>query len=103
MKDDIRKDSATAQFGVIRLIISVATYMDANLGFVDISGVYMQSGPIRRTIYVRPLVLHIWSVYRAAHRVNGTAVREELYGSCWSCRIGLMRQADNGNWLLSHG
>lgn len=54
MKDGIRKDSATAQFDVIRLMLSLATILSFNLGVVDVSGAYMQSGPIKRNIYVRP-------------------------------------------------
>lgn len=54
MKDEVRKDSSTAQYDVIRTALSVATTMDAVLGHVDIKGAYLQSGPIQRTIYVRP-------------------------------------------------
>lgn len=43
MMDDIRKDSATVKFSVIRLILSSAISMDATLGLVDICGAYMQS------------------------------------------------------------
>lgn len=53
MKDDVRKDSSTAQLDVIRLALSAATGMDEVLGHVDIQGAYLQSGLIRRTIYVR--------------------------------------------------
>lgn len=53
MKDDVRKDSVTAQFDVIRLMLTLVTFMSLRLGLVDISGAYMQSGPIRRQIYVR--------------------------------------------------
>lgn len=54
LKDDVRKDSSTAQFDVIRLALSMAAGMNAVLGHVDIKGAYLQSGPIKRTIYVRP-------------------------------------------------
>lgn len=54
MKDDIRKDSATAQFDVIRLMLTITTFLPMRIGVVDISGAYMQSGPIKRDIYVRP-------------------------------------------------
>lgn len=53
-KDDVRKDSATAQFDTIRMALSMSTRMSAVLGHVDIKGAYLQSGPIKRTIYVRP-------------------------------------------------
>ena len=53
-KDSIRKDSSTAQFHVIRLLLSIATFIGLRLGTADISGAYLQSGPIKRTIFVRP-------------------------------------------------
>lgn len=52
MREDVRKDAAAAQSHVIRLILSIATCKDAKLGLLDISGAYMQSGPIKRDIYV---------------------------------------------------
>lgn len=54
MKHEIRKDSATAQFDVIRLICSIAAILRLRLGCIDIKGAYLQSGPITRDIYVRP-------------------------------------------------
>lgn len=54
MKDNIRKDSATAQFDEIRLVCSIATILHFRLGCLDIQGAYFQSGPIQREIFVRP-------------------------------------------------
>lgn len=54
MKNDVRNDSATAQFDVIRLMLSVTAILPFRIGLVDISGIYMQSVPIKRKIYVRP-------------------------------------------------
>lgn len=54
MKDNIRKDSATAQFDVIRLICRIASVLRLRLGCIDVKGAYLQSGPITRDIYVRP-------------------------------------------------
>lgn len=53
LKDDIQKDSATAQYDSIRILIYIATFMPMRLGVVDIGGTYMRSGPITREIYVR--------------------------------------------------
>ena len=53
-KDSVRKDSATAQFDVIRMLCSLATILNFRLGCLDIKGAYLQSGPIQRDIYVRP-------------------------------------------------
>lgn len=54
MKGKMRNDSATARFDVIRLLLSTATLLDFSIGCIDIKGAYLQSGPITRTIYVRP-------------------------------------------------
>jgi len=53
-KDFIRKDSSTAQFNVIRLLFSIASLLGLRLAMADITGAYLQSGSIRRSIYVRP-------------------------------------------------
>jgi len=53
-KDDIRSDSSTAQFAVIRLLLFLTVFLGFRLGTVDVKGAYLQSGPITRDIYVRP-------------------------------------------------
>lgn len=60
-KDNIRKDSATAQLGVIRLLLSVSTLLGLQLATADIKGAYLQSGPIKRTIFVRPPKEHLYN------------------------------------------
>lgn len=54
-KEDIRKDSSTTQFHVIRLLLCLTTFIGFRIGLADIKGTYLQSGPIGRDIYVRPL------------------------------------------------
>lgn len=54
MKDDVREDSATAQFDIICLLLAINTFLPMRLGDVEVSGAYMQSGLIKRDIYVRP-------------------------------------------------
>lgn len=54
MMNEVRKHSATAQFDVIRLMISMTTLLPYRLGIVDISGAYIKSGPIKWKVYVRP-------------------------------------------------
>lgn len=54
MKKTVRKDSETAQFDIIRLVLSLTTVLLFKLVCVDIKGPYLQSGPISRCIYVRP-------------------------------------------------
>ena len=53
-KDFVRKDSSAAQFTVIRLLLSAAAYHGFRLGKIDVKKAYLQSGPIRRQVYVRP-------------------------------------------------
>lgn len=53
-KKFIRKDSATAQLNIIRLLPSLTMFLDFRLGMADIKGAYLQSGPVKRDIFVRP-------------------------------------------------
>ena len=52
-KDKIRIDSATAQFPVIRSLLSAATILKLRFDTVDISGAYLQAGKLNRDVYVR--------------------------------------------------
>lgn len=54
LKYEERKDSATAQVDATRLLPAMLTFLPMRLGVVNISGAYMQSGPINRDIFVRP-------------------------------------------------
>lgn len=53
-KEEIRKDSSNAQLFVVRLLLSLVTFLDFRIATADITGAYLQSGPIKRDIYVRP-------------------------------------------------
>ena len=53
-KENMRKYSATTQFDVIRLLCSLDTVLVFKFGCLDVQGAYLQSGPIRRDIFVRP-------------------------------------------------
>lgn len=53
-KDEVLKDSTTAQLDIIRIVFTISTLVPFKTGFVDINGAHLQSGPIRRDIYVRP-------------------------------------------------
>lgn len=54
LKGKIRSDSATAQWEVIRLLLSLVVILRFFIGCVDIKGAYLQSGSITRLLYVRP-------------------------------------------------
>jgi hypothetical protein len=53
-KAGLRTDSATAQFGTIRLLLSLAVLLKLRLSSIDISGAYLQAEPLTRDIFVRP-------------------------------------------------
>ena len=53
-KESVRKDSATAQFPIIRLLLSLATILSLSVASIDIKGAYLQAGSLPRDIYVRP-------------------------------------------------
>lgn len=54
MKKTVRKDTMTAEFDIIRLLLSFLITFFFTRASVDIKGVYPQSGPIKRRIYVGP-------------------------------------------------
>lgn len=45
MKDDIKKNSVTAEFYVIRLILAIVTFLSLRRSIIDIRGDYMKNGP----------------------------------------------------------
>jgi len=53
-KDEVRKDFSNAKLFVVRLLLSLVTFLGFRIGTADIKSAYLQSGPIQRDIYVRP-------------------------------------------------
>lgn len=53
-KDYIINDSSTTQFNCIQLVLSIAAIFNFRLALADIKAAYLQIGPIKREIYVRP-------------------------------------------------
>ena len=53
-KDDIRNNPSTEQLNIIRLLLSLVIFLGFRLATADIKGAYLQSGPIKRDIFVRP-------------------------------------------------
>lgn len=51
-KGNIRNDSSSAQFYVIRMMLSLVTLLKFRIGCIDVKGAYLQSGPITRDLYV---------------------------------------------------
>lgn len=53
-KITVQKDSQTAQFDIIRMLLSLAYMLSLIPACTDIKGVHLQSGPITQEIYIRP-------------------------------------------------
>lgn len=53
-EEELRSDSSTAQFPVIRSLLSLAAYHKYVVAKVDRSGAFLQGGNLEREIYVRP-------------------------------------------------
>ena len=72
-KDSVRTDSSTAQFGCIRLLLSVATIFQFAIASLDISGAYLQAGDLGRDIYMRPpkgwtsFIDEVWKIVKPAY------------------------------------
>lgn len=49
-----RKDSASADLAAVRLPISFSQILKSCIATADIKGAYMQSSPIKRTLFARP-------------------------------------------------
>lgn len=52
-RDLVRSDSAADDMILVRLVISLTSLMELNMGTADINGAYMQRGTIQREVYVR--------------------------------------------------
>ena len=55
-KDEVRKDSATAQFSIIRLLLSLAVIFQFNIASLDVKSAYLQAGEFPRDIYMYDLL-----------------------------------------------
>jgi len=73
VKEELRSDSSTAQFPVIRSLLSLAAYHKYAVAKVDISGAFLQGGTLERDIYVRPPTSwmtsrsELWKLVRPAY------------------------------------
>lgn len=54
IRGKIRNNSSTARFYMIRMLLSAEVLLRFSIGCIDIKGAYLQSGPITRTLDVRP-------------------------------------------------
>ncbi len=54
LKDEIGSDSSTAQFPIIRTVLSMAALHKLRIATLDISNAYLQAGYLERDICMRP-------------------------------------------------
>lgn len=52
--EGIQKHSLTAQYDIMRLFASLTASFNLSLASIDIERAYLQRGPIKRDIYIRP-------------------------------------------------
>ncbi len=98
-KDGIRKDSAAAQFPTIRLMLSLSALMGFRVGTIDISAAYLQSGPIKREIFVRPPKEHngrrgvIWKLLKLPYGIAEAGRQWQTTCEAWllSKSVGFTR------------
>lgn len=81
-----RRDSAFADLSIVRLLISLPMVLDFKIATADVKGAYMQSGPIKRKLYVRPPKSvagrdMLWKLLRLPYGIVEAAGRQ------WLCVI----------------
>ena len=94
LKNAIRKDSATAQLATIRTILSMAVCYRLRLAKADIKAAYFQSGPIKRTIFMRPpkemlLFKTVWKLLSLPYGVGEAGRQWQLTSDDFLIDLGL--------------
>ena len=95
-KGSVWKDSATAQFPIIRIVLSIAAIRGMDLGSIDVRSAYMQGGWPARNIFVRPpkgwTSLHrgIWKLLKPAYGIVESGRIWRLAVERWMSRQGII-------------
>ena len=92
-KAGLRTDSATAQFGTIRMLLSFSVLLKLRLLSLDISGAYLQAEPLTRDIFVRPppgwaLSGIVWKMLRPAYGLVESGRLWQLAIESWLADYG---------------
>eukprot|EP00171_Calliarthron_tuberculosum_P007062 IDg7062t1 len=98
-KDKVRKDSAAAQFPIIRLLAIISTLLGFKMACIDISAAYLQSGPCHREIYMRPSPEHkrargtLWKLVKLPYGISEAGRQWHTTCELWllSAEIGFER------------
>jgi len=89
IKQELRSDSSTAQFPVIRTLLSLAAYHKFTIAKLDIKGAYLQAGTLSRDIYVRPPTSwmsnrhQLWKMLRPAYGLVESGRTWQLACESW--------------------
>ena len=94
-KESVRKDSATTQFPVIRLVLSIAAVLNMVIATIDIKGAYLQGGYLSRDIYVRPpkgWAAHgvLWRLLKPAYGIVESGRLWQLTIESWMSGQGIV-------------
>lgn len=93
-KDSIRSDSSTAQFLCIRILLSLATLFKFYISSIDISAAYLQAGPLKRDVYMRPpksWTTHVDEIWKLIKPAYGLVESGRLWQLCVE------------EWMLDYG
>ena len=88
-KEFVRKDSATAQFPIIRIVLSLAAIMSFSIASIDIKGAYLQAGQFPRDIYVKlskgwaSNARTVWKILRPAYGIVESGRLWQLVAEEW--------------------
>lgn len=106
-KDLVRSDSAAADMMIVILVISLAAILGFNLATADIKGAYMQSGPIRREVYLRPPrdFYHkrgvVWKLLKLPYGMADAGRQWLLRAEDWMMTTACMKRVEVVNQLFS--
>lgn len=97
-KDEVRKDSSSAPLFVVRLLLSLATFLGFRIATADIKGAFLQSGSITRDIHVRPprelkgTRGILWKLLRLPYGIaDASCLWEKVVEECMTTEGGLRR------------
>ena len=93
----VRKDSATAQFPIIRIVISLAAIMSFSIASIGINGAYLQAGQCPRDIYVKPPkgwasnARTVWKILKLAYGIVESGRLWQLVAEEWMSTQGFVQ------------
>ena len=108
-KDKVRKDSQTAQFPIIRLILSLCVIFRFFLATLDIKSAYLQAGPMPRTIYVRTpkgwsTSRHaLWKLLKPAYGIAESGRLWQLQIEAWMSGQGIHQVVGLPQLFIKYG